>query len=261
MATLTARESGQVDAANASGRTPVVFIHGLWLLASSWDRWATLFEQGGFAPVAPGWPDDPETVEEARAHAEVFAGKKIGQVADHVGDVIGKLNKKPAVVGHSFGGLLAQIIAGRGLSAATVAIDPAPFRGVLPLPISSLKSASPVLGNPANWNRAVTLSLEQFKYGWANAVSDDEAKQLYETFHVAASGAPLFQAASAGLDLLPPVDGGALRQASVRAGLEALQAHAPDLVLVHDAARPFASPALVTRAIAAARASRAAVPA
>ena len=200
MATLTARESGQIDAANSSGRTPVVFIHGLWLLASSWDRWAALFEQANFAPVAPGWPDDPETVEEARAHPEAFAGKKVGQVADHVGDVIGKLNKKPAVVGHSFGGLLAKIIAGRGLSAATVAIDPAPFRGVLPLPISSLKSASAVLGNPANWNRAVTLSLEQFKYGWANALGDDEAKDLYQTYHVPASGAPLFQAATANLN-------------------------------------------------------------
>ena len=200
MATLTERESGQVDAANASGRTPVVFVHGLWLLPGSWDRWAALFEQAGFAPVTPGWPDDPERVEEARAHPEVFARKKIGQVADHVGDVIGKLNKKPAVVGHSFGGLLAQIIAGRGLSAATVAVDPAPFRGVLPLPISSLRSASPALGNPANWSRAVTLTLKQFKYGWANALSDDEAKQLYETFHVAGPGAPLFQAAAANLN-------------------------------------------------------------
>src|SRR3954470_14997973 len=132
MATLTARESGQGDAANSSGRAPVVFIHGLWLLASSWDRWAALFEQAGFAPVAPGWPDDPETVEEAKAHPEGFAGKTIGQAAAHVGDRIGMLNNKPPVVGHSFGWLLAQIIAGRGLSAATVAIDPAPFRGVLP---------------------------------------------------------------------------------------------------------------------------------
>src|SRR3954453_3055358 len=200
MATLAAHESGHVDAANSSGRTPVVFIHGLWLLASSWDRWATLFEQADFAPVAPGWPDDPETVEEARAHPEAFAGKKVGQVADHVGDVIAKLNKKPAVVGPSFGGLLAQIIAGRGLSAATVAIDPAPFRGVLPLPISSLKSASPVLGNPANRSRAVPLTFEQFRFGFANAVSEDEATQLYETFAVPASGAPLFQAATANLN-------------------------------------------------------------
>jgi len=200
VATLAERESGQVEAANASGRTPVVFIHGLWLLSSSWDRWAALFEQAGFAPVAPGWPDDPETVEEARAHPEVFAGKKVGQLADHVGEVIGKLNKKPAVVGHSFGGLLAQILAGRGLSAATVAVDPAPFRGVLPLPLSSLRSAWPALANPANWSRAVTLNLEQFKYGWANVLSDEEAKQLYETFHVAAPGAPLFQAAAANLN-------------------------------------------------------------
>jgi non-heme chloroperoxidase len=200
VATLAERESGQVEAANVSGRTPVVFIHGLWLLSSSWDRWAALFEQAGFAPVAPGWPDDPETVEEARAHPEVFAGKKVGQLADHVGEVIGKLNKKPAVVGHSFGGLLAQILAGRGLSAATVAVDPAPFRGVLPLPLSSLRSAWPALANPANWSRAVTLNLEQFKYGWANVLSDEEAKQLYETFHVAAPGAPLFQAAAANLN-------------------------------------------------------------
>jgi len=190
----------QVDQANTTGKSPVVFVHGLWLLPSSWDRWATLFDQEGYAPVQPGWPDDPETVEEANAHPEVFAHKTIGQVADHYAEVIGQLKKKPAVIGHSFGGLLAQIVAGRGLSAATVAIDPGPFRGVLPLPISSLKSASPVLGNPANRGRAVALTFEQFKYGWANALSEDEAKELYETYHVPASGVPLFQAALANLN-------------------------------------------------------------
>ena len=178
----------------------MVFIHGLWLLPHSWDRWATVFAQAGYAPVQPGWPDDPETVEEANAHPEVFARKTVGQVADHCAEVIGQLNAKPAVIGHSFGGLLVQIIAGRGLSAATVAIDPAPFRGVLPLPFSALKSASPVLGNPANRNRAIPLTYEQFRYGFANAVSEDEAKQLYETFAVPASGAPLFQAAAANLN-------------------------------------------------------------
>jgi non-heme chloroperoxidase len=121
-------------------------------------------------------------------------------VADHVGEVIGKLTAKPAVIGHSFGGLLAQIIAGRGLSAASVAIDPAPFRGVLPLPISSLRSAMPVLGNPLNRGRAVSLTLEQFRYGWANAVGEEEAKQLHDAFHVPAAGAPLFQAATANLN-------------------------------------------------------------
>jgi non-heme chloroperoxidase len=200
MAAITQRETEQIDQANDSGRIPVVFIHGLWLLPSSWDRWTARFEEAGFATVTPSWPDDPETVEEARAHPEVFANKTVGQVADHVAEVIGKLSTKPAVVGHSFGGLLAQIIAGRGLSAVSVAIDPAPFRGVLALPVSSLRSALPVLSNPANRRRAVTLTFDQFRYGWANALSEGEAKQLYEEFHVAAPGAPLFQAATANLN-------------------------------------------------------------
>jgi pimeloyl-ACP methyl ester carboxylesterase len=200
MTTITARETGQIDAANASGRTPVVFIHGLWLLPSSWDRWAQVFEDAGYAALTPSWPDDPESVAQARANPEVFAGKTVGQVADHVGAVIGKLTKKPAVIGHSFGGLLSQIIAGRGLSAALVAIDPAPFRGVLPLPVSSLRSALPVLANPANLGRAVTLTMDQFRYGWTNALDDYEGEQLYDDFHVAAPGRPLFQAATANLN-------------------------------------------------------------
>src|SRR6266496_6083256 len=136
MATITEREAQQVEEANTSGRTPVVFVHGLWLLPSSWDRWQSLFGEAGYATLAPGWPDDPETVAEAKAHPEVFAGKSIKEVAGHLEDVIRKLDRKPAVIGHSFGGLMTQIVAGRGLSAASVAIDPAPFRGVLPLPIS-----------------------------------------------------------------------------------------------------------------------------
>src|SRR5213595_1786563 len=200
MSPVTERENQQIEQANAAGRTPVVFIHGLWLLPSSWDRWAAVFEDAGYTTVRPGWPYDPETVAEAKAHPEVFAHKSVGQVAEHYSEAIGQLKKKPAVIGHSFGGLLAQIVAGRGLSAATVAIDPGPFRGVLPLPISSLKSASPVLGNPANRGRAVALTFEQFKYGWANALGDDEAKDLYQTYHVPASGAPLFQAATANLN-------------------------------------------------------------
>jgi non-heme chloroperoxidase len=190
----------EIEHANASGLTPVVFIHGLWLLPSSWDRWAAVFEKAGYTTLTPGWPDDPDTVADAKAHPEVFAHKTIGQVAEHFAEVLGKLKKKPAVIGHSFGGLLAQIVAGRGLSAATVAIDPAPFRGVLPLPFSALKSAAPVLGNPANRNRAVPLTYDQFRYAFANAVSEDEAKELYDTFAVPASGAPIFQAAAANLN-------------------------------------------------------------
>ncbi len=200
MATISKYEQEQIEMANETGLEPVVFIHGLWLLPSSWDRWAEVFEQAGYAPLTPGWPDDPQTVEQANAKPEVFAHKSVGQVADHFAEVIGKLQKKPAVIGHSFGGLLTQIIAGRGLSAVSVAIDPAPFRGVLPLPVSALKSASPVLGNPANRNRAVPLTYEQFRFAFANVVGEEEAKELYTTFAVPASGLPLFQAATANLN-------------------------------------------------------------
>ena len=190
----------QVDRANATDRTPVVFIHGLWLLPSSWNRWAEVFDQAGYVALTPGWPDDPQTTEEAKAHPEVFANKTVGQVADHYASVIGKLRKKPAVIGHSFGGLLTQMLAGRGLATASVAIDPAPFRGVLPLPISALQSAWPVLGNPSNRNRAVPLTYDQFRFAFANAVSEDEAKELYAAYAVPASGAPIFQAATANLN-------------------------------------------------------------
>jgi pimeloyl-ACP methyl ester carboxylesterase len=197
---VTDHEAQQVDRANATGLQPVVFVHGLWLLPSSWDRWATLFEEAGYVALAPGWPDDPATVAEANAHPEILADKTVGQVADHIQTVIGGLERKPSVIGHSFGGLLAQILAGRGCSVATVAVDPAPFRGVLPLPISALRSAFPVLGNPANRHRAVPLTFEQFRYAFANAVSEAEAKELYETYAVPAPGAPLFQAATANLN-------------------------------------------------------------
>src|SRR5512133_291242 len=197
---VTASESEQVQRANESGLQPVVFIHGLWLLPSSWDRWAAVFEEAGYTALTPGWPDDPETVEEANANPEVFANKTIGQVADHFAEIIGKLKNKPAVIGHSFGGLLTQMLAGRGLSAVSVAVDPAPFRGVLPLPISALKAASPVLGNPANRHRAVPLTYDQFRYAFANAVTEEEAKELYETYAVPTPGAPLFQAATANLN-------------------------------------------------------------
>jgi len=198
--TVTDHEAQQIARSNATGLQPIVFVHGLWLLPSSWDRWATFFEEAGFTALTPGWPDDPSTVDEANANPDVFANKTIGQVADHVEQIIRGLQRKPVIIGHSFGGLLAQILAGRGLSLATVAIDPAPFRGVLPLPLSALRSSFPVLGNPANRHRAVPLTYEQFRFAFANAVSEDEAKQLYEEFAVPAPGAPLFQAATANLN-------------------------------------------------------------
>src|ERR671938_411284 len=159
--TITEHEAEQVARANATGRTPVVFVHGLWLLPSSWDRWAQAFEEAGYTALTPGWPDDPETVAEANANPEVFARKTVGQVADHFEAVI---------------------------------------RELLPLPLSALRASSPVLANPANRNRAVPLTYDQFRYAFANAVGEDEAKQLYETYAVPAPGAPLFQAATANLN-------------------------------------------------------------
>ena len=197
---ISPAERAQIQRANVSGLHPVVFVHGLWLLPSSWQRWAEAFEEAGYIALMPDWPDDPATVAEANANPGVMAGKTVGQVADHFSAVIAQLERKPAIVGHSFGGLLAQILAGRGQSAVTVAIDPAPFRGVLPLPLSALKASWAVLGNPANRHRAVPLSYEQFRYAFANAVSEDEAQQLYRTYAVPASGAPLFQAAVANIN-------------------------------------------------------------
>lgn len=195
--TVTAREAAEVAAANASGRQPIVFVHGLWLLHSSWDAWKSYVEARGYAAVAVDWPGDEASFAAAHAHKESLAGTSVRDVADHVQEVIEGLDRKPIVIGHSFGGLLVQIIAGRGIAAGTVAIDPAPSQGVLPLPYSSLKGAFPVLGNPLNYGRTVTLTFDEFRFGFANAVSEEEARELYSTWHTPAPGRPLFQAATA----------------------------------------------------------------
>jgi non-heme chloroperoxidase len=200
MASLSERENREIQAANASGNTPVVFIHGLWLLPSSWASWADFFEQARYAPLTPDWPDDPETVEQARVNPDVLAKKTLKQIAAHTTEIITTLDKKPAVMGHSTGGLLAQMLAGRGLSAVTVAIDPGVFRGVLPLPASVLRGVGPFLVNPRTRGRAITLTFDQFKYGWTNALEEKEAKELYDTFHVAGSGIALVQMGNANLN-------------------------------------------------------------
>jgi pimeloyl-ACP methyl ester carboxylesterase len=197
---ITQREREQVERANATAARPVAFIHGLWLLPSSWDRWAALFEEAGYVALTPDWPDDPATVEAARAEPEALSRKTLKQVADHTTLVIDALKQKPVLIGHSTGGLLAEMLAGRGLSAVTVAIDPGVFRGVLPLPFSVLKGIGPFLIDPRTRGRAITLSFDQFKYGWANALDEKEGRELYDTFHVAGSGVSLAQMGNANLN-------------------------------------------------------------
>jgi len=200
MASVSERENREIEAANASGTTPVVLVHGLWLLPSSWANWADFYRRAGYAPLTPDWPGDPDTVEQARSNPQVLAGKRLAQVAEHTAEIIAALDGKPVVMGHSTGGLVAQMLAGRGLSAATVAIDPGVFRGVLPLPVSVLRGVGPFLIDPRTRGRAITLTFDQFRYGWANALDEREARELYDTYHVAASGIALVQMGNANLN-------------------------------------------------------------
>ena len=180
-----------------ANRTPVVFIHGLWLHASSWTPWVDLFTEAGYAPVAPGWPGDPVTVELARANPDSIAGHGIEEVTEHYAGLIKQLPTPPVIIGHSFGGMIAEKLLGEDLGAAAVAIDAAQIKGVLPLPLSALRSTLPVFKNPANAHRAVSLTAEQFRYSFGNAVPAEESDALYERWAIPAPGKPLFEAASA----------------------------------------------------------------
>ena len=177
--------------------TPVVFVHGLWLHHTSWQPWQDLFAERGYAPVAPPWPGEPGTVAQARTDPGPMAGFGVGEVTDHYADLIQALPTKPIVIGHSFGGLIAQLLLGRGLVDAAVAIDPAPIKGVLPLPLSALRVASIALRNPANLKGTLALSAEDFIYRFANAPTPQESAELYDRWAMPSPGRPLFQAASA----------------------------------------------------------------
>ncbi|GAA5016331.1 alpha/beta fold hydrolase [Terrabacter aeriphilus] len=180
---------------------PVVFVHGLWLHASSWGPWVELFHSEGYAPTAPGWPGEPDTVEAAREHPDAVAGLGIDDVTDHYAAHIAGLPEAPVVVGHSFGGLIAEKLLGQGKAAAAVAIDPAQIKGVLPLPLAQLRAGLPALGNPANRNRAVSLTAKEFRFGFGNAVSEEESQALFDAWTIPSPAKPLFQAAAANFSL------------------------------------------------------------
>jgi pimeloyl-ACP methyl ester carboxylesterase len=178
-------------------RTPVVFIHGLWLHATSWTPWLELFGQAGYDPVAPGWPNEPDTVEAARQQPDVVANTSIDDITEHYAKIIDGLEDSPVIIGHSFGGLIAEKLLGRGIGVAAVAIDPAQIKGVLPLPLAQLRAALPALGNPANLHKSVSLTKEEFRFGFGNALSEEESAQLFDRWAIPGPARPLFQAAAA----------------------------------------------------------------
>jgi non-heme chloroperoxidase len=197
--TIADYELERAERANGERLPPVLFVHGLWLAPNSWYRWVRHFEEAGYTALMPGWPDEPDARTAPNAK-EALTDRPIREIADHYAKIIQKLDRKPVVIGHSIGGLIAEILAGRGLAAVTVAICPAPARGALPLPVSALKSAWPVVRNPANRNRAIPLTYDQFRYSFANAVSENEAKELYEAHVVHSCNPTLFESAAPGLD-------------------------------------------------------------
>jgi pimeloyl-ACP methyl ester carboxylesterase len=196
---LLTRQTGLV--VMTASRTPVVFIHGLWLHATSWNRWLDLYRDAGYEPIAPGWPGEPGTVQAARENPDLVADTGIDDAAAHFAEIIGALDAKPIIIGHSFGGLLAEKLLGQDLAAAAVAIDPAQIKGVLPLPLAQIRAALPVLGNPANVHKAISLTAKQFRFGFGNELSEEESDDLYEQWSIPAPARPLFQAAAANFAL------------------------------------------------------------
>lgn len=184
--------------------TPALFIHGLWLHATSWEPWMARFRDDGYEPVAPGWPNEPGTVAEAREHPEAVANLGIEEITQHYREIIEALPAPPVIVGHSFGGLFAEKLLGEGYGVAAVAIDPAQIKGVLPLPLAQLRSGLPALGNPANLHKSVSLTAKEFRFGFGNAVSPEESDELFEAWTIPSPAKPLFEAAIANFALHSP---------------------------------------------------------
>ncbi len=178
----------------------VVLIHGLWMTPRSWETFRTFYEARGYKVLSPAWPRMKGDVEDICKDPSALAGLGIIEIADHYERIIRSLDEPPVIMGHSFGGLIVQILLDRGLGTAGVAIDSAPPKGVYGLPFSALKSASGVLSNPANYGRVPPFTFEQFRYAFANNVSVDEARKFYRAYAIPGPGRPLFQAAFANLN-------------------------------------------------------------
>jgi pimeloyl-ACP methyl ester carboxylesterase len=188
----------------AEKTNPVLFIHGLWLHKSCWGPWEATFRQAGYTVESPGWPGEQETVELSRANPGSVADKGIDDVVDHLGSIIDESSKPPVLIGHSFGGMIAEKLLGLDRAAAAIAIDAAQIKGVLPLPLSTLRATLPVFKNPANRHRSVMLTAEQFRYSFGNTLAEEESDALHEKWVVPSPGKPLFEAAAANFSLHSP---------------------------------------------------------
>jgi pimeloyl-ACP methyl ester carboxylesterase len=182
-------------------RRPVVFVHGLWLHATSWGPWIDLFREAGYEAAAPSWPGEADTVKECRENPDAVANIGIDDVTTHFAKLISSLGTAPVIIGHSFGGLIAEKLLGQSIGAAAVAIDPAQIKGVLPLPLAQLRSSLPALGNPANKHKAVSLTQKEFRFGFGNALAEEESNELFERWTIPSPALPLFQAAAANFSI------------------------------------------------------------
>ena len=175
----------------------IVLIHGLWLTPRSWEGWKARFEERGHKVLAPAWPRMAGEVEEIRRDPSVLNGLGVTEIVDHYDRIVRGLGAPPVIMGHSFGGLVTELLLDRGLGAAGVALSPAPVKGVLRLPPAQIRTAFPVLGNPTNKNKTVGLTPNQFRYAFTNTMSDEDAQAAYERYQVPGPGRVLFQAAFA----------------------------------------------------------------
>ncbi len=183
---------------------PVLFVHGLWLHATSWDPWLERLRNDGYEPLTPGWPNEPPSVAEAREQPDAVANLGIDEITEHFANIVEGLSRPPIIIGHSFGGLIAEKLLGVGYGVAAVAIDPAQIKGVLPLPLAQLRAGLPALGNPANLHKAVSLTRKEFRFGFGNALPEDESDELFEKWAIPSPAKPLFQAAVANFSLHSP---------------------------------------------------------
>jgi non-heme chloroperoxidase len=184
--------------------TPVLLIHGLWIHSASWQNWMQAYQQAGYRPSAPGWPGDGASVAETRRNAAALANRGIEEITESYRRVIDGLEAAPVVIGHSFGGLIAQKLLAEGYARAAVAIDPGQIKGVKPVPLAQIRSGLPVLSRPGNKKRAVALTGKQFRYAFGNAVPQAESDELFERWAIPGPGRPLFEASSANFSKTSP---------------------------------------------------------